>query len=137
MKSTSDAKPNEAGPQPKRLGFPLLLAWFFAYVGARGGLEVVSGTPARVALAVLPIPFFVGFLVSSLRAIDRGDELFRRVHLEALAVAFPLTVVLLMVLGLFELATGLNPDDFSYRHVWPIVAIFYWASYMRAWRRYQ
>ena len=137
MRSTTDSPSKGATPLSERLAFPLLIAWFFAYVGARGGLEVVSGTPARVALAVLPIPFFVGFLVSALRAIDRGDELFRRVHLEALAVAFPLTVVLIMVLGLFELATGLNPDDFSYRHIWPMVTIFYWLGYTRAWRRYQ
>jgi ABC-type dipeptide/oligopeptide/nickel transport system permease subunit len=137
MRSTPDVQSKDATPLSERLAFPLLVGWFIAYIGARGGLEVVSGTAARVALAVLPIPFFVGFLVSALRAIDRGDELFRRVHLEALAVAFPLTVVLLMVLGLFELATGLNPDDFSYRHIWPVVAIFYWIGYMRAWRRYQ
>ena len=42
-----------------------------------------------------------------------------------------------MVLGLFELATGLNPEDWSYRHTWPIVVIFYFFGYARAWRRYQ
>src|SRR5687767_7396169 len=137
MRSTTGERGPDVGPLSERLAFPLLVAWVFAYIGARGGLEVVSGTAARVTLAVLPIPFFIGFLLSALRAIDRGDELFRRVHLEALAVAFPLTVVFLMVLGLFELAIELNPEDFSYRHVWPIVAIFYWMGYMRAWRRYQ
>jgi hypothetical protein len=54
-----------------------------------------------------------------------------------LAFAFPLTLLMLMTLGLVELAIGLNPDDWSYRHVWPFVFLFYFAGLVRAKRRYE
>src|SRR5687767_15489925 len=105
------------------LAIAVVLAWFLSYVVARLGLEIADLTWIRVALAILPIPFFVGLIIIAFRAIGSGDELFRRIHLEALAFAFPVTLTLLMVLGLFEMATGLNRDDWSYRHVWPMAVI--------------
>jgi hypothetical protein len=66
-----------------------------------------------------------------------SDELFRRIHLEALAFAFPVTLTLLMVLGLFEMATGLNRDDWSYRHVWPMAVIAYYGGWALAMRKYR
>jgi hypothetical protein len=65
------------------------------------------------------------------------DELHRRVHLEALAIAFPLTMLLLMVLGLVELVIPLSPDDWSYRHVWQFLPLFYFLGLALTWRRYQ
>ncbi len=115
----------------------VIVAWLLSYIAARGGLEVAETAWVRVALAVLPIPFFVGVVWTAYRAISSGDELFRRIHLEALAFAFPVTVTLLMVLGLFELATGLNPDDFSYRHVWPMAITAYFGGWALAMRKYR
>ncbi|HEY0811174.1 MAG TPA: hypothetical protein VGD49_13490 [Longimicrobiales bacterium] len=120
-----------------RAAFAVFLAWFLSYFGARMGLEIAQSTWLRIALAILPVPFFVGVIRVAFRAIGSGDELFRRIHLEALAFAFPVTVTLLMVLGLFELATGLNPDDFSYRHVWPMAIIAYYGGWALAMRRYR
>ena len=65
------------------------------------------------------------------------DELERRIELEALAFAFPITVVLLMTLGLMELAMPLNRDDWSYRHVWALMPTLYFIGLWRAKRRYQ
>jgi hypothetical protein len=65
------------------------------------------------------------------------DELEQRIHLEALAVAFPLALILLMTLGLLELATKLPPEDFSYRHVWAFLPIFYFGGLALARRRYR
>lgn len=121
----------------ERLIGPLAIAWIISYFAARLGLEADLAMPFRVALALLPIPFFAGFLVLAWRSIDSGDEMYRRMHLEALAFAFPMTITLLMVLGLFELATGLSKDDFSYRHVWQIVFFFWLFGWVRAVRRYQ
>ena len=118
-------------------GLTIAAAWLLSYFAARMGLEIVEARWLRVALAMLPIPFFVALLWIAYRAIASGDELFRRIHLEALAFAFPVTVTLLMVLGLFELATGLNPDDFSYRHVWPMVIAAYFGGWALAMRKYK
>ena len=118
------------------LGFAVVAAWLTSYIAARLGLEIVEERWLRVGLAVLPIPFFVALIRIAYRAIASGDELFRRIHLEALAFAFPVTVTLLMVLGLFEMATGLNPDDFSYRHIWPLAILAYYGGWALAMRRY-
>ncbi|HEY0304926.1 MAG TPA: hypothetical protein VGC44_08125 [Longimicrobiales bacterium] len=114
-----------------------ILAWFLSYVAARAGLEIAQTPWLRILLAILPIPFFLAVIRVAYRAIASGDELFRRIHLEALAVAFPVTVTLLRVLGLFELATGLNPDDFSYRHVWPMVVVAYYGGWALSQRKYK
>ena len=119
------------------LATAVIFAWFASYLAARGGLEVAEATWLRVALAILPIPFFIGVVRIAYRAINSGDELFRRIHLEALAFAFPTTLTLLMVLGLFELATGLNPDDFSYRHVWPMAVLAYYGGWALSMRKYK
>ena len=117
--------------------FAVVVAWFLSYVAARLGLETVTMTWLRVALAIVPIPFFIALILVAFRAISSGDELFRRIHLEALAFAFPVTVTLLMVLGLFEMATGLNRDDWSYRHVWPMAVMAYYGGWALAMRKYR
>lgn len=112
--------------------------WGFSFVGARLGLEAVEyGSGEAVLLALLPIPFFALFLWTCVRAVRESDELERRIQLEALAFAFPITVLLLMVLGLLELATELNPDDWSYRHVWMLTPLLYFGGLALARRRYR
>jgi hypothetical protein len=74
-----------------------------------------------------PDPPFATMLWFMIRGIAGADELERRIHLEALVVAFPLSVLLLMVLGLLELAIDLNPANWSYRHLWPMMVMF-WAA---------
>jgi len=113
-------------------------AWILAYFFARGILEtnqLSEGT--RFVLALIPIIPFALFLMSVLAGIRELDELQRRVHLEALAIAFPLTMLLLMLLGLIELVVPLSPDDWSYRHVWQFLPIFYFLGLTFTWRRYQ
>lgn len=117
------------------LGF---FAWAAFYFAARGLLELDTlGWWTRFAVAIVPVPVFAWVLWNVSKGIAQMDELQRRIQLEALAFAFPLTVLLLMTLGLLELAIGLNPADWSYRHVWPFVFLFYFAGLARAKRRYE
>ena len=68
--------------------------------------------------------------------IRQLDELERRIHLEALAVAFPLGILLLMTLGLLQRAITLKFEDWSYGHVWPFMFLFYFVGLALARRRY-
>jgi hypothetical protein len=52
------------------------------------------------------------------------------------AVAFPLTLLLIMTLGLLQVAISLPLDDWSHWHVWPLIYVFYLAGLARARRRY-
>jgi hypothetical protein len=120
------------------LGYGSLIVWGICYIGALVLLRKfqLEGW-VRVAVALLPIPPFVLFLSMVLAEIRSLDELWRRIHLEALAIAFPLAVLLLMILGLMELATGLSPNDWSYRHVWIFLPLFYGIGVLVSVRRYK
>ena len=112
--------------------------WILTYFIARGLLESDQFSQGmRLVVALVPIIPFAIFLMSMLAGIRELDELHRRVHLEALAIAFPLTMLLLMVLGLVELVIPLSPDDWSYRHVWQFLPVFYFMGLALTWRRYQ
>ena len=99
----------------------LFAASYVAATWALKGLEMSS--VARIAIAISPFPFFVAFLVAEIRVLRRVDELERRIQLEALA--------------LLERAIPLSPLDWSYRHVWCFLPLFYFAGLGIARRRYR
>lgn len=107
----------------------LLARWLLDNRQLEGGL--------RIAVALMPILPFAIFLVLILAGIRQMDELHRRVHLEALAIAYPLAMLLLMLLGLLELVIPLSSEDWSYRHVWQYLPLFYFLGLAFTWRRYQ
>ena len=114
------------------------LLWVSTYAISRGLLELPDlDRNVRILIAVAPIPLFVWFLWIWMKGVAAMDELQRRIELEALAFAFPICVVILMTLGLLELAVPLNPDDWSYRHIWAMMPALYYAGLWRAKRRYE
>lgn len=128
--------------QTKRIyGIRLLvrgMLWVSVYFIARGVLALDALSPlVRTGVALLPIPFFAWWLWTWMKGVSEMDELERRVELEALAFAFPVAVVVLMTLGLLDVARPLNPADGSIRHVWLMMPLLYYAGLWRAKRRYQ
>ena len=115
----------------------VVVLFVVAYMIARGLLETVTTPAVRVAAALLPIPPFTLLLILMVRGARELDELERRIQLEALAFAFPLTLILLLTLGLLEIAIELNPDDWSFRHVWAMLPLFYFMGLTLAKRRYE
>ena len=114
------------------------LLWGSAFAISRGLLETdITNRDVRLLIAFAPVPLFVWFLSIWMKGVAAMDELQRRIELEALAFAFPICVVLLMTLGLIEVAVPLNPDDWSYRHVWAMMPALYYAGLWRAKRKYE
>jgi hypothetical protein len=113
-------------------------AWLSVFFIARGVLES-SDLPAatRAAIALTPLPPFAWFLWEFVHAVRTADELERRIQLEAMAVTLPLTMLLIMTLGLLQVAVPLPPEDWSYRHIWPLIYVFYLIGLTVARRRYQ
>ena len=113
------------------------LAWILLYFAARGLLKHLElGTGLRVGIALVPIPFFACFLWHTVRDVRSADEFERRIHFEALAVAYPLAMLLLMTLALMQRAVALKFEDWSYAHVWIYLPIFYLLGLVLARRRY-
>lgn len=120
-------------PTGLRLAGPWLITWALstALLTATRLPEVVHSV-----VAFLPLPPFVWFLWRYIAHIRGLDELRHRIELEALAVAFPLSVALLMLLGQFDLARpgaeGVKITSGS----WLLPAVFYLIGRRIAERRY-
>jgi hypothetical protein len=89
----------------------------------------------RLALAVIPPTIWVFCLIFLMRLLRQLDELQRRIHLEALAIAFPSLAVAIMTCEYLRKAgfiTALKPD-----HVLMMMMALLLTSYLITWRRYQ
>lgn len=115
------------------LAGPWMLAWLVSTI-ALGYLDPSS--PMRVAVALVPLPFFGWFLWRFMQLIRNSDELERRIQLEALAIAFPLAIATVMAFGLLERA-GLQPvSGWPLKGMWVYFVIFYLVGRTIARRRY-
>jgi hypothetical protein len=91
--------------------------------------------PVRILLALVPPIIWVFCMIFVLRMVRLLDEFQQRIHLEALAIAFPSLFVAIMLCeylrkaGLF---THLKPD-----HVMVMMMALLGIGYFVAWRRYQ
>ena len=114
------------------------LLWVSIYLLSRGLLQLTTLAPSlRVAIALLPLPFFVWYLWTWMKGVSRMDELQRRIELEALGFAFPSALLVLATLGLLDVAITLDLDDFSLRNTWLMMPMLYYIGLWLAKRRYQ
>ena len=94
-------------------------------------------TAARAAAALLPAIAMAAFLWVEMSYLRQLDELHRRVQLEALAIAFPLALLLVFTVGSLERA-GVHIEGFERpRDLWPLVIVPYPIGLLFAWRRYR
>lgn len=112
--------------------------WLLSFLLARGLLEVPD-LPRwqRVTVALVPVPLFAAVLMAFSRGIRRLDELQLRIQLEGLGIAYALAMLLIMTLGLLELAVPLPPARWSYRHILPMLVVFWTIGIAIAHRRYE
>ena len=108
-----------------------------AYAAALGSPDLGFSTPTSLALIALAVLAFAWFMVAEVRLMRSLDELQRQIQLEALAIAFPLCILVVATLGLLQRIVVLPAEDWSYRHVWPIFILFYFVSLMIARGRYR
>lgn len=114
------------------------LVWFSAYFGARLLLKMDGySQPERVAISLIPIPFFLWFVWVFVKRLHDTDELERKIQLESLAIAFPMAILMLMTLGLLQKAIALPQDEWGYTMVWWYLPMFYTLGYAIASYRYR
>ena len=137
----SVARSQDAVEQTRRIyGTTLLtrgMLWIATYLLSRWLLEIVDGQVARVAIALLPAPVFAWFLWTWTSGVMRMDELERRIELEALAFAFPVSVVFFATLALLDVALAFGPNAFFGRNAWLLMPMLYYIGLWRAQRRYR
>ena len=120
-----------------RIGLTSAAVFALAYIGALMAGESSMSTPVKVTLSLVAVAGFVMFVAAELHVIRGLDELERRIQLEALAFAFPVSVGMLMLLGLLQRFLTLPLDDLSYRHLWPAMMLAYFIGLALARWRYQ
>ena len=94
-------------------------------------------TALQIAVMLIPVAPFVFFVQRFIAHLRNLDELHRRVHFEALAFAFPVAMLLLMMLGLLERSHLVSAEKWSYGQVWYYLPLLYLIGIAISWRRYR
>ena len=129
--------PAIARPSYGRRAGVLAITWLVAYFAARGVLENKDlALSVRLSAALIPVPLFAAFLWSYIQSVRTWDELERKIHLEAVSIAFALATLLLTTLALMQRAVNLKFEDWSYAHVWIYLPIFYFLSFLVVQKKY-
>jgi hypothetical protein len=89
-----------------------------------------------IVLALVPVLAFALFIFSLIKSVSSLDEVQVRVQMEATVIAFSLGILMIMTLGLLDLVISLNPEDWSFRHIVPYFAIFYFIGLFISKRKY-
>lgn len=108
-------------------GSALLAGWILRQGEMPGG--------ARLAVALLPAPFFILFVLAEVRLLGGADEFLRRVVLESLAIAFPIGILGAMTVEFLQRAGFLL--EWTIGDVWPFMALVWLPSLAAAWWRYR
>jgi hypothetical protein len=100
---------------------------------ALGRIEL--GYAARIAVALTPLPADVALIALVLLRIRRLDDFQKRVHFEAVTVAFLSTGVAVFVYGYLQRAHAAGPLNAGL--VWAFMLLFYAAGYFIAVSHYK
>jgi hypothetical protein len=90
---------------------------------------------ARIAIALMPLPGDIALIFLVLRAVRRLDEFQKRVHFEAITVAFLSTGVAVFVCGYLQQAHIVGFLNSGV--VWAFMLIFYALGYLIAANHYR
>jgi hypothetical protein len=93
------------------------------------------GSTARIAIALMPLPGNIALIVVVLRGIRKLDEFQKRIHFEAVTVAFLSTGVAVFVYGYLQKAQAVGPLNMGL--VWAFMLIFYALGYVIAASHYK
>lgn len=100
---------------------------------ALGYLEL--GNTARIAVALAPVPGKIAVIALILFAIRRLDDFQKRIHFEAVTVAFLCTGVGVFIFGYLQKAHVAGQINVGL--VWTFMIVFYAAGYFMAKRHYK
>lgn len=111
--------------------------WFLSYFAARFALDAWTPAPHwDIAVASVPVFAFFWLVWVVQHALRSADELQRRIHLEALALAFLTTMLVLMMLGLLD-APPMGPLGLPLRDLWFFLPPLYAMCFAVASQRYR
>ena len=109
-----------------------------ACFGSMALLEVLEPSwSLRLILALVPLAAFALLIFTEIAALRSLDEMERQTQLEALAIAYPTTILLVFGAGFLERAGLALPGFQRARDLWPLAVLPYFAGLWLARRRYR
>ena len=114
------------------------LSWALIYIACLLVVKEFSiSKPFGVILSFLPPVTFAIFIYHYIKEIGSMDEVERRIQFEAAVIAFSLSFLLIMTLGMLDLVISLNREDWGYRHLIPYLVLFYFAGIFISRKKYR
>jgi hypothetical protein len=111
--------------------------WFITYFVCLIAIKKTSPDAAPgVVLSFIPVVTFGFFIYSIIKGVASMDEVQIRVQMEAVVIAFSLSLLALMTLGLLDLVITLKKEDWGYRHLFPYFTMFYFIGLIVSKRKY-
>jgi len=111
--------------------------WILSYTGSILALKSFElPIEVGIVLTIITVFAFSVFIYKYYRSIFFMDEVQIKIQMEAIVIAFSLGLMLLMTLGLLDLFITLNKEDWSYRHIVPLFATFYFIGLFMSKRKY-
>lgn len=111
--------------------------WVLSYTGCLIALKTLTfGKEAGIVLSLVPMLAFVLFIYKFQKALSIMNKVHIKMHMEGLALAFVVAVVLLMTLGLLDLVLEINKEDWGFRYLVPYFIFFYIVGFLIAKRKY-
>ena len=132
-------KSQTSKPNPSNVSIPLILIIILAVA-----IDVVAslllrradfGSTVRILVALLPIPANVALIVMVLRGIRQLDEFQKRIHFEAVAMAFLSTGLATLMYGYLQKAQIVGPLNVGL--VWAFMSFSYAFGYAVSARHYR
>ena len=113
------------------------VAWLISYFVARYVLDTWPlEQPWDIVAMSVPLLVFFWFVWAVQRTLRSADELHRRIHLEAFALAFLVTMLVAMGLGLIE-DTPRGRVVLPWRNLWLAMPVIYGLCFWIARRHYR
>ncbi len=134
--NTSTECPNRPQSSSRLLISGLIFA--LAYTGAVAAQEIFElNRLAGLVVSLLPAAGLLFFILEEVKLIRSLDELQRRIQLEALAIGFPLALLVLMTMGFLQRVDLLPHALSTIRDVWFLLPLGYFFGLLVAHRRYR
>lgn len=93
--------------------------------------------PVAVLIIAVNALLFSIYTFKLIYSINFMDEVQIKIQLEGVSIAFVLSLLLVMTLGLIELIKKLNVEDFSFLYIFPLFFLFYFIGLFISNRRYR
>lgn len=93
--------------------------------------------PIALLIIAINVLLFGTYSIKFIQSIKLLDEVQIRIQFEAVTVAFALSLLLVMGLGMLGLVKNLGLDSISYLYIFPLLFLFYFIGLFISKRKYR